>query len=120
MRRTHPSARFSQRIHDWNPDARIAYKAGVSLVFSGDRNEIHCPELDLRSRQIGRLNNMVTRTGVTSGMSGVNSYGSSGGMSASHGGGTGSGRSVSNSSSTRSASREESSSGGSGTSAVKK
>jgi len=67
------------RIHDWNPDIRIAHKAGVAITFSGERNEIRCPDLNLSSSQVTRSTNLVTITGISSEISGTRSYGSSGG-----------------------------------------
>ncbi len=51
---------------DWNPDAGVARRAGVSLNYSSKTNEIKCPELRLSSRTVRQSRNMTTMTGVSS------------------------------------------------------
>ena len=53
------------RFRDWNPDAIVARRAGVSLKYSSRSNQIECPELALTSRTVGRSTNMVSMTGVS-------------------------------------------------------
>lgn len=58
--------RSMAHIRDWNPDAGIARRVGVSLKYSSRTNEIKCPELNLTSRSVGRVRNMMTMTGTSS------------------------------------------------------
>ena len=51
---------------DWNPDAGVARRAGVSLSYSSKTNEIKCPELGLSSRSVRQSRNMATMTGFSS------------------------------------------------------
>ncbi len=51
---------------DWNPDAGVARRAGVSLNYSSKTNEIKCPELRLSSKTVQRSRNMATMTGFSS------------------------------------------------------
>ncbi len=51
---------------DWNPDAGVARRAGVSLKYSSKTNEIRCPELGLSSRTVSQSQNMATMTGFSS------------------------------------------------------
>jgi hypothetical protein len=67
---------------DWNPDAGVARRAGVSLNYSSKTNEIKCPELRLSSKTVRRSQNMAAMTG----------------FSPSRRGGTGSARRISSSS----------------------
>ncbi|MDH5705462.1 MAG: FecR family protein [Candidatus Aminicenantes bacterium] len=53
------------RFRDWNPDAIVARRAGVSLKYSSRSNQIECPELALTSRTVRRSTNMVSMTGVS-------------------------------------------------------
>ncbi len=53
-------------IRDWNPDAGVARRAGISLEYSSKTNEIKCPELDLSSRTVNRSHNMATMKGFSS------------------------------------------------------
>lgn len=54
--------RTTAHPRDWNPDAGVARRAGVSLKYSGKSNEISCPELGLSSRSVRRMRNMATMT----------------------------------------------------------
>lgn len=40
------------RFRDWNPDIKVAGEMGVSIIYSGSRNEIVCPELRLSSGNV--------------------------------------------------------------------
>jgi hypothetical protein len=51
---------------DWNPDAGVARRAGISLNYSSKTNEIKCPELNLSSRTVRRSQNMATMTELSS------------------------------------------------------
>ena len=42
----------SLRFRDWNPDIRVARRAGVSINYSSRSNEVRCPELNMTSRQV--------------------------------------------------------------------
>jgi len=53
------------RFRDWNPDAIVARRAGVSLKYSSRDNQIKCPELALTSSTVRRSTNMVSLTGVS-------------------------------------------------------
>ncbi len=53
------------RFRDWNPDAIVARRAGVSLKYSSRDNQIECPELALTSSTVRRSTNMVSMTGVS-------------------------------------------------------
>lgn len=46
------SGRCSTRIHDWNPDAKVARQAGISIRYSSLTNEVKCPELNISSRHV--------------------------------------------------------------------
>lgn len=37
------------RIHDWNPDIKIAHRLGVTIKYASLNNEVRCPELRLTS-----------------------------------------------------------------------
>jgi hypothetical protein len=43
---------FQMRFRDWNPDIKAAREMGVSIIYSGSRNEISCPELRLSSGNV--------------------------------------------------------------------
>lgn len=60
------SNRSIAHIRDWNPDAGVARRVGVSLRYSSRTNEIKCPELGLSSGSVRRSRNMVTMTGSSS------------------------------------------------------
>ncbi len=61
-----PRERFVPvRFRDWNPDAIVARRAGVSLKYSSRDNQIKCPELALTSSTVRRSTNMVSMTGVS-------------------------------------------------------
>jgi len=64
------SNRSIAHIRDWNPDAGVARRVGVSLRYSSRTNEIKCPELGLSSGSVRRSRNMVTMTGSSSVRSG--------------------------------------------------
>jgi hypothetical protein len=51
---------------DWNPDAGVARRTGVSLTYSSKTNEIKCQELGLTSKKVSRSRNMATMTGLSS------------------------------------------------------
>ena len=80
----------SVRFRDWNPDARVALRAGVSIKYISKNNEISCPELRMSSR-----NGVVYRGGratgarLTSSGGGGSGGGSSGGSSGSGSSGSG-------------------------------
>ncbi|MFO7980629.1 MAG: DUF6600 domain-containing protein [Candidatus Aminicenantes bacterium] len=42
----------SLRFRDWNPDVKTAREMGVSIIYSGGKNEISCPELKLSSGNV--------------------------------------------------------------------
>jgi len=95
------------RFRDWNPDVKVARRAGVSIKYSSRTNEVRCPELGLTSRNVRYMGNRVTRAGVFS--SGGSSYS---GLSVSSSSGSSRSGSSSSSQSTRGSSRGGSSSGG--------
>lgn len=64
LRSPKPSKPFV-RFRDWNPDAAVALRAGVSLKYSSISNEIQCPELSLSSRSVRRVRNLSTITGIS-------------------------------------------------------
>ncbi|UCC39187.1 MAG: FecR domain-containing protein [Candidatus Aminicenantes bacterium] len=99
IRRT-PSLRF----RDWNPDAKVALKAGVSIKYISRNNEIRCPELRISSR-----NGVVYRNGISSRARLTSSGGSNSG-----GGSGGGGSSSGSSSGAKSSGSSNSSSGSSG------
>jgi len=103
------------RIHDWNPDMKIARKLGVDIRYYSPTNEVYCPQLRISS--VGILYENSPRASRGGGFS---SGGSSGGGFSSGSSGSGSsGSSSGNSASTSgsSSSGSASSSGGSGGSA---
>jgi len=51
------------RFRDWNPDVKTAQKMGVSILYSGSKNEIICPELRLSSRDGQNYQLSRVRTG---------------------------------------------------------
>jgi hypothetical protein len=83
----------SVRVRDWNPDARIALRAGVSIKYISRNNEIRCPELRLSSR-----NGVIYRAGQAS-RARLTSSGGSGGSYSGGGSGGGSSSGVSSGSS---------------------
>lgn len=60
--RMHPVMRF----HDWNPDVHAARVQGVTIQYDSRRNEVCCPELGLRSWDVG-LSNKRARVSRSSG-----------------------------------------------------
>ncbi len=44
--------RSSSRFRDWNPDVRVARRAGISIRYSSRTNEVRCPELNISSRHV--------------------------------------------------------------------
>ncbi len=73
--------RPSLRFRDWNPDMKVARRAGVSIKYSSRSNEVRCPELNITSRQVtGSKGYIGPRIRLTSRGSVVNS-GSSGSIS---------------------------------------
>jgi len=106
VRRT-PSVRF----RDWNPDARVALRAGVSIKYVSKNNEIRCPELGMSSR-----NGVVYRDGRATGARLTSSGGSysSGGSGGGSSGGSSSGGGSSGSSGGSKGSSSSSSSGSKG------
>ncbi|MBD3415224.1 MAG: hypothetical protein GF421_12450 [Candidatus Aminicenantes bacterium] len=49
---THEKRETIMRFRDWNPDIEVARDMGVSIIYSGVRNEIQCPELRLSSGKV--------------------------------------------------------------------
>jgi hypothetical protein len=41
------------RFRDWNPDVRAAARLGVDISYSSRTNEVFCPQLGLRSHNVG-------------------------------------------------------------------
>lgn len=48
------SSRSIPRFRDWNPDAKAARRAGISIQYSSRTNEVRCPELNISSRNVSR------------------------------------------------------------------
>ncbi len=71
------------RFRDWNPDAIVARRAGVSLKYSSRDNQIECPELALTSSTVRRSANMVSMTGFSPSGGGSHYSGSDRGLSSS-------------------------------------
>ena len=46
------SNRFTSRFRDWNPDVKVARRAGISIRYSSRSNEVRCPELNISSRHV--------------------------------------------------------------------
>lgn len=46
------SEKSSGRFRDWNPDIKVARRAGISIKYSSRSNEVRCPELNMSSRQV--------------------------------------------------------------------
>ena len=46
------SDRSYARFRDWNPDVKVAQRAGISIRYSSRSNEVRCPELNLSSRHV--------------------------------------------------------------------
>jgi hypothetical protein len=44
--------RSSVRFRDWNPDVKVARRAGISIRYSSRSNEVKCPELNISSRHV--------------------------------------------------------------------
>ncbi len=103
----------SVRFRDWNPDARVALRAGVSIKYSSKNNEISCPELGMSSR-----NGVVYRSGQATGARLTSSGGISSGSGS--GGGSSSGSSSSGTSGSAGSKNSSGSSGGSKSGGVKK
>ena len=51
-RATSQRPEFSRRFRDWNPDMKVARKAGVNITYSSRTNEVRCPELGMSSRSV--------------------------------------------------------------------
>jgi hypothetical protein len=108
----YPRSKLSLRFRDWNPDVKIASRAGVTIRYSSKTNEVRIPELNISSRNLrGRLNRGSMASIISSG--GSYSSGSSGSSGSSS-------SSSSSSSSTSSRSSSSSSSGGSSSGKIKK
>jgi hypothetical protein len=103
----------SVRFRDWNPDARVALRAGVSIKYISKNNEISCPELRMSSR-----NGVVYRSGQATGARLTSSGGISSGSGS--GGGSSSGSSSSGTSGSAGSKNSSGSSGGSKSGGVKK
>ena len=84
------SHRSAARFRDWNPDIKVALKAGISIRYSSRSNEVRCPELNISSRHVSgskgyrgarvhlTSNGSVTAPGSSSGVyAGGSSSGSS-------------------------------------------
>jgi hypothetical protein len=77
------SDRSSARFRDWNPDVKVARRAGISIRYSSRSNEVRCPELNLSSRHVsgsmeytGPRVHLTSRRSVGSSSSGSSSQGS--------------------------------------------
>jgi hypothetical protein len=46
------SNRFTSRFRDWNPDVKVARRAGISIRYSSRSNEVRCPELNISSKHV--------------------------------------------------------------------
>lgn len=42
----------SVRFRDWNPDMKVARRAGISIKYASRSNEVRCPELNMTSRHV--------------------------------------------------------------------
>jgi hypothetical protein len=105
------SRRSAARFRDWNPDIKVALKAGISIRYSSRSNEVRCPELNISSRHVsGSKGYRGPRVRLTSHGS-VTAPGSS---SASYAGGSSSGSSSSGGLSKATLSSSGSKSGSSG------
>jgi hypothetical protein len=105
---TPPRALPPSRIHDWNPDARIARQLGVDIMYFSRLNQVYCPQLNISSSMVH------SRPALTSGgLAGHLDGGSSGSGGSAHSGSS-SGGSVSTSGASGSSSGGSSSSGGGG------
>jgi len=93
------------RFRDWNPDIKAAREMGVSIIYSGGRNEISCPELRLSSGNV-RISPMSK---ISSGSSFYSAAGSGGGRSGPGGASRSGSRSSNKSSSAASTSGSKSS-----------
>ena len=78
--------RSTSRFRDWNPDIKVAQRAGVSITYSSRANEVRCPELGITSRGVRNQRMSGGRSGYIGG-SGGSSGGGSGLSSGSSGGG---------------------------------
>ncbi len=111
------SFRSISRFRDWNPDAAVARRAGISIRYSSRTNEVRCPDLNISSRNVsGSLGHEGPRVRLTTRGSIVSSGGTlsavmSGGSSSSGGGSSNSGSSASN---TNTGSKNAGTGGGSG------
>lgn len=105
----------TMRFRDWNPDARVALSAGVSIKYISRNNEIHCPELRMSSRDgIVYQGGQASKARLTTSSIGSYSGGGSGGVS------SGSGSSGGGDSSSGGSKGSSGSSGGSKKSSKKK
>ena len=46
------SDRSLARFRDWNPDVKVARRAGISIRYSSRSNEVRCAELNISSRHV--------------------------------------------------------------------
>lgn len=103
--------RSSARFRDWNPDVKVARRAGISIRYSSRSNEVRCPELNISSRHVsGSKGYMGPRVHLTS----RGSVRSPGGGGVVYSGSSSFGSSSQDSSSSSTASNSGSKSGGSG------
>jgi hypothetical protein len=108
------SHRSSARFRDWNPDIKVALRAGISIQYSSWSNEVRCPELNISSRHVsGSRGYEGPRVHLTSRGS-VTASGASGGVSAGGSSSGSSSRGGSSSSAAASSGSKGASSGGKG------
>jgi len=96
------SFRSISRFRDWNPDAAVARRVGISIRYSSRTNEVRCPDLNISSRNVsgssgyqGPRVRLTTRGSIVS-SGGTSSAVVSGGSSSSGGGSSGSSSNASN------------------------
>ena len=62
----YPRSKLSLRFRDWNPDVKIASRAGVTIRYSSRTNEVQCPELNISSRDVRGSLNLRSITNIIS------------------------------------------------------
>jgi hypothetical protein len=112
-------SKLSLRFRDWNPDVKIASRAGVTIRYSSKTNEVRCPELNISSRNLrGNISSRNLRGNRY--RSSTARIISSGGSYSSGSSGSSSSSSSSSSSTSSRSSSSSSSSGGSSSGKIKK
>jgi hypothetical protein len=75
-------AQGAARFRDWNPDIRVAQRLGVRILYSSETNQVVCPQLNLKSRDVVESRVRMTSRGIDHSWSG-SSFSDTGGQASS-------------------------------------